>query len=194
MAGQGGFPVMIARRMIPLILVVALAGCGARTFNEPIRVTSQFNPDAPYGTFKTWDFAKYKNMPQEGVLSDAAFRLEIANMIENALKQYGLVRVFDKPDLQVGFLVAADQVSEKELEGWFDERDWDMPAYRGNQQDEWRKGSLILMVFEAKSGQLLWRSSAEAILDETATEEQRKQTVQRAIKMMLDELPRESQK
>jgi len=175
------------------MLVLALAGCGSRTYDDPIQVTSQFNPQAAYGDFKTWDFAKVKNIPTEGVLAEASFRLELANMIEAALKQYELVRVFENPDLEVGFHVATDLISEDELEQWFAQGDWDMPVYRGNPQNQWKKGSLILMVFQAGSGQLIWRSSAEAIFDQNVRESVRKDLVQSAIKQMLDELPKENQ-
>jgi hypothetical protein len=185
--------VIIAKRMTLLILAVALAACGSRTYDDPIKITSQFNPDGAYGTYKTWDFAKYKNLPTEGVLADASFRLELANMIEEALKQYQLVRVFENPDLEVGFHVAADQIGEEELQSWFAEGDWNMPVYSGARRDEWRKGSLILFIFEKKSGQLLWRSSAEAIVDRSSSEKNRKQIVERAIGLMLAELPREKQ-
>jgi hypothetical protein len=184
---------MIAKRIFLLMLAAALAGCGSRTYDDPIKVTSHFNPAGAYGTYKTWGFANYKNSPQEGVLSDASFRLELANMIEAALKQYELVRAFENPDLEVGFHVAADYITEDELQDWFDSGDWDMPVYRGIRQNEWQKGSLILMVFEAKTGQLLWRSTAEAIVDQSAPEDQRRQLVERAIKLMLEELPKEKQ-
>jgi hypothetical protein len=179
--------------MILLILVIALSGCGTRTYDDPIKVTSQFNPDASYGEYRTWNFSKNWKPPQDGVLSDAAFRLELANMVEEALKQYELVRVFENPDLDVGFYVAADNISDDELDDWYDSGEWNMPSYRGARQDSWRKGSLILLVFESESGQMIWRSSAEAIVDQSAPEDTRREIVRRAIKMMLDDLPKENQ-
>jgi hypothetical protein len=184
---------MIAKRVVLFVLAAILAGCASGNYEVPIKVTSQFNPEGAYGTYKTWNFTNYTRMPEEGVLSDAAFRLQLANMIEAALKQYGLVRVFQNPDLDVGYFVAADEITEKQLEKWFDEDDWDMPVYRGEPVNEWKKGSLILLVFESKSGQLLWRSSAEAIIDQSAPEEERRETVKRAVTLMLEKLPREKQ-
>lgn len=184
---------MIAKRMILLILVIALSGCGTRTYDDPIKVTSQFNPEASYDTYRTWDFSKNWKPPQDGVLSDAAFRLELASMVEEALKQYELVRVFENPDLDVGFYVAADNISDDELQEWYDSGDWNMPTYRGAQQGSWRKGSLILLVFESESGQMIWRSAAEAIVDQSTPEKQRQEIVRRAITLMLEELPKEKQ-
>jgi hypothetical protein len=184
---------MIAKSLILLVLVVALTGCGTRTYDDPIKVTSQYNPDAAYGSYRTWDFSKNWKPPQEGALSDAAFRLELADMITEALKQYDLVRVFENPDLDVGVHVAADNISDDELQEWYVSGDWNMPSYRGARQDSWRKGSLILLVFESKSGQMIWRSSAEAIVDQSAPEDTRKEIVRRALTMMLEDLPKESQ-
>lgn len=185
---------MIAKRLVLLLLVAALTGCGSRTYDDPIKVTSQFNPAAAYGSYRTWDFAKNWKPPEDGVLSDASFRLELANMVTEALEQYELVRVFENPDLEVGFYVAADFITDDELQDWYDSGEWNMPSYRGARQDSWQKGALILLVFEAKSGQMIWRSSAEAIVDQSAPEKQRKQLVARAIKLMLEELPKEDQK
>jgi hypothetical protein len=184
---------MIVKRLVLLALVVALAGCGSRNYDDPIKVTSQFNPDAAYASFKTWDFSKNWKPPEEGVLSDASFRLELANMIEEALKQYELVRVLENPDLDIGFYVAGDYITDDELQDWYDSGEWNMPSYRGAHQDSWVKGSLILLAFESKTGQMVWRSSAEAIVDQSAPEDQRREIVRRAIKMMLEELPKENQ-
>lgn len=184
---------MNVRRTVLLSGVLALAGCTSQTYDDPIKITSHFNPEGAYGTYRTWDFAKYKNTPQEGALSEASFRLELANVIESALKRYELVRVFEDPDLEVGYFLSAEYMTEDELQDWFDSGEWEMPAYHGDRQDAWRKGSLILMVFEAESGSLLWRASAEAIVDRSTPEEQRKRLVERAVTMMLEELPKEKQ-
>jgi hypothetical protein len=184
---------MIVKRLVLLAVLLALVGCGSRNYDDPIKVTSQFNPDAAYAAFKTWDFSKNWKPPEDGVLADASFRLELANMVEEALKQYDLVRVFENPDLEIGFYVAADNITDDELQDWYDSGEWNMPSYRGARQDSWVKGSLILLAFEAKTGQMVWRSSAEAIVDQSAPDKKRKEVVTRAIKLMLEELPKEKQ-
>jgi hypothetical protein len=184
---------MIAKRLVLFALIVAVAGCGSKNYDDPIKVTSQFNPDAAYGQFKTWDFSKNFKPPEEGALSDASFRLELATMIEEALKKRDLVRVFENPDLDIGVYVASESISENELQEWYLSGDWDMPKYHGRQKDFWQKGDLILMAFESKSGQMIWRASAEAIVDESATVDQRRDLVRRAVEEILAELPKENQ-
>jgi hypothetical protein len=184
---------MIAKRLVLLVLVVALAGCGSKNYDDPLKVTSQFNPDAAYGKYKTWNFSQNFKPPEEGALSDASFRLELATMIQDALKERGLVRVFENPDLEMGVYVATESISEDELEKWYLSGDWDMPKYHGRQKDFWQKGDLILMAFESKTGQMIWRATAEAIVDQTVTVDQRREVVRRAVEKMLAELPNESQ-
>jgi hypothetical protein len=184
---------MIVKRLVLLAVLLALVGCGSRNYDDPIKVTSQFNPDAAYATFKTWNFSANWKPPEDGVLSDASFRLELANMVEDALKQYDLIRVFENPDLEIGFYVAADYITDDELQDWYDSGEWNMPSYRGAQQSSWQKGSLILLAFEAGTGQMIWRSSAEAIVDQSVPDDQRRDLVRRAIKLMLEELPKEKQ-
>jgi hypothetical protein len=175
-------------------VAVALAGCASQSYDQPIAVTSQFNPDGAYGTYKTWDWAKYKNPPAQGVLEDASFRLELGNMVEAALKDRGLTRVFESPDLEVGFHAAGEMIGDEELKEWYDQYSWDMPRTSGAFSNAWQKGALILFVFDADNGQLLWRASAEAIVDTSAPEKDRKKLVERAIAKMLEELPKERQK
>ena len=182
---------MLSKRIIPLVLVAFLAGCSS-TYDDPIKVTSQFNPDVVYGAYRTWNFSKNWQPPQTGVLSDASFRLELANMIEDALKQqYNLVRVFENPDLEVGVYVTAEQVTDDELKKWYTTGDWNMPKYWEDNQDEWQAGTLMLMVFDSKTGQMIWRSSAEAIVSTSTPEDERREVVKRAVTMMLEKLPRE---
>jgi hypothetical protein len=185
---------MIAKRLLFLVVVVALAGCASQSYDQPIKIDSHFNPDGAYGTYETWDWVKYQNQPAEGVLADAAFRLELANMVDKALTDRGLTRVFESPDLEVGFHAATEMAGEEQLREWYDQYDWNLPAYSGASSNAWQKGALLLFVFEAESGKLLWRSSAEAIVDTSAPEKERKKLVERAIQKMLDEMPQKKQK
>jgi hypothetical protein len=184
---------MTVKRTIIVVLALVAAGCASNFYDVPINVTSQYNPDAAYGEFKTWNFATYQNLPTEGPFADASFRLEIGNMVEEALKQYDFVRVFENPDLEVGFHLASDLVSEEDLQEWYDRGDWDLPTYRGAMSDEWQQGSLLLFVFETKSGQMIWQAAAEALVDKSAPMDKRKKLVKRAVTEMLAEMPREKQ-
>lgn len=78
---------MTARTIFLPLIAVAFVGCASRSYDVPINVTSNFNPEAANRDYKTWNSAQYENLPSEGALSDASFRLEIANMVEEALEQ-----------------------------------------------------------------------------------------------------------
>ena len=58
---------MTVKRTIIVVLALVAAGCASNYYDVPIDITSQFNPDAAYGKFKTWNFAPHQNLPTEVV-------------------------------------------------------------------------------------------------------------------------------
>lgn len=181
-----------ARQIILLVVIVALAGCASRSFDQPIKVDSQTDADADFSGYKTWNFVSYQNMQDIGVLEDAALRVQLGTEIEKALTERGLTRVFESPDLEFGFHAAKESIDEDKLKEWYDSQAWDLPNYRGGMSNQWQAGTLLLFLFDAKSGQMVWRSSAEAFVDKDTPEKDRQMIVERAVQLMLDEMPKQN--
>jgi hypothetical protein len=176
--------------MILSVLVFAAVGCSKTTYEEPIKINSQFNPDGDYDDYKTWNFVDYGDRQIDvPVLEDAAFRLQLANLIEQAMSDRGFQRVFESSDLNVGYHAAKGLMTGEQLKEWYSDYDWYSPAARGASQKNWEKGSLLLFVFDAKSGQMIWQASADAVIDENLSEKERQKTAERAVKMMLEKMP-----
>jgi hypothetical protein len=178
---------MIAKRLLLLVALLVFAGCASQTYDEPIDVTFHFDPDGEYGTYKTWDFLK-TNAATTPAFEDAEFRLELADMITEAMTARGLTYVFESPDLQVGYHVASEGTTEEQLQEWWSDHDWKLTSYRLD-SSTWRKGTLLLFVFDAKSGKMLWRASAEAVVDADTPVEKRREIARKAIAKILNEMP-----
>jgi len=189
---RGGGRLNFAKQIIFLFVIVALAGCASKSFDQPIKVEAHTDPDADFSGYKTWNFVDYQNKPDMGVLEDAELRLQLGNAIEKALTERGLTRVFESPDLDFGFHAARESIDEEQLKKWYDTQAWDLPSYQGGLSDQWQAGTLLLFLFDAKSGQMLWRSSAEAFVDKDTPEKDRKMIVERAVQLMLDKMPKQN--
>ncbi|MCK5620546.1 MAG: DUF4136 domain-containing protein, partial [Candidatus Krumholzibacteria bacterium] len=57
--------------------------------------------------------------------------------------------------------------------------------------DSWEVGTLMIMIFDAKTGMMIWRASAQAELDEkqVSRSEQRRR-IELAVDRMLETMPR----
>jgi hypothetical protein len=184
--------VIFIKRLCVVIMAVALAGCGSRSYDTHVKIDSQSHPEADFAGYKTWDFLEYNaDLTGMGVLEDADFRLELANTIEQAMSDRGFQRVFESPDLHVGAHAAKEAVTEAELREWYNTQDWELPDVRSYAQDRWEKGMLLLFIFDAKTGEMLWRSSAEAMGDDSMPKGDRQALVERAVKQMLETMPKE---
>jgi hypothetical protein len=115
MAREGGILVIFIKRLCVILMVVALAGCGSRSYETHVQIDSQTHPSKDFAGYKTWDFLEYSaDLTGLGVLEDADFRLQLANTIEIAMTERGFQRVFESPDLHVGAHAAKEAVTEED--------------------------------------------------------------------------------
>ncbi|MCK5406185.1 MAG: DUF4136 domain-containing protein [Candidatus Krumholzibacteria bacterium] len=180
------------KRLCVVLLVVPLVGCGSRSYDSHVQIDSQTHPSKDFAGYKTWDFLQYNaDLTGMGVLEDADFRLQLGNTIEKAMSDRRFQRVFESPDLHVGYHAAKEAVTEEQLREWYSKQDWELPDVRSYAQDRWEKGQLLLFIFDAKTGEMLWRASAEAMGDDSMPKKDRQALVERAVQQMLDTMPKE---
>ncbi|MCK5617945.1 MAG: DUF4136 domain-containing protein [Candidatus Krumholzibacteria bacterium] len=183
---------IFTKRLYVALMVIALAGCGSRSYDTHVQIDSQTHPEADFAGYKTWDFLQYNaDLTGMGVLEDADFRLQLGNTIEKAMSDRRFQRVFESPDLHVGYHAAKEAVTEAQLREWYSKQDWELPDVRSYAQDRWEKGQLLLFIFDAKTGEMLWRASAEAMGDDSMPKKDRQALVERAVQQMLDTMPKE---
>ncbi len=194
---------MITGRPILAVLSLALlTGCGAskqdevqRVLDSPIEVESQFEPGTDFSRYQTWNWIPTTHLPGQDPRSNDS---EIANAIQEAVDSEMFVRGYKKVDtgfhLIANFFAATEQVDRAYLEQHYQGH---YPQYKidmtGKQDDNatWKEGTLVLFLFDATTGQLVWQASAEAEVTLDSTPAQKGTRINKAVKMMLASLPKQ---
>jgi hypothetical protein len=181
----------IVKMAFVLCLVVFLAGCTSRSIENRMSVESTLNPEGNYGNYQTFSWVNYNT--DQIIIKDPQLRAKVVEAIENALKSRGLTYDPKNPDLMVGYHGAVEQkLDEERLAAYYGDSDYTLDSdAKFNKIESWDVGTLVLMIFDAKDGTMLWQASAQAELDERASESQRKQNLQKVVQAMLATLPTE---
>jgi hypothetical protein len=183
----------IASRLFVLIIIAAviLAGCTSRSFETRLHVDSYFNEDGNYGNYRTFAWVDYGTDLR--VIEDAATRTSVTNAIEKVMYDRGLKYDEYAPDLRIGYHGATErQLDQVAVDSYYHEGNYDLDTSPGKKIDSWDVGTLMLMIFDAKDGTLLWRASAQAELDEKrVTQRERRERIELAIQKMLETFPTE---
>lgn len=180
---------VLAKRLFVLSAVVAMVGCTSKTFESRLIVDSYFNPDGNYGTYSTYDWVDYGTNVR--VIEDATTRERVIAAVQNEMEARGLRLDRTAPDLMIGYHGAVErQMDEAELQSYYSETDYQMAREPGKQIESWETGTLMLMVFDAKTGMMLWQASAQAELDDKrVSQKERRDRIELAVKKMLETLP-----
>jgi hypothetical protein len=173
----------IAQRVILTLLALALVGCGGSFSRENIDITSDYEPDPGFQNYKTWDYASYVGL---GPFSaDRAMRDRLDARVQEALAKRGLEYKPGNPDLRVGYFLAAQKVDAGEVSDYYVEF---TPQF-DQQLKSLDKGSLSVFIFDSKTGEMVWRATADAELDKGASLDQRKERFETVVGWLLEELP-----
>jgi hypothetical protein len=170
---------------------LASGGCTSKSFESRLNVDSTFNPDGDFDNYFTYAWVDYQS--DEMLIKDATTRKNVVDAIEKELNERGLEYNAESPDLMIGYHGATDRVlDEAVVQTYYDEENYSLDTTPGKKIDSWEVGSLVLMIFDAKTGMLIWRASAQAELDEkqVSRSEQRRR-LELAVDKMLETMPRD---
>ena len=120
----------LTKWLTSLVAVVALAGCASHSFESRVNVESYFNPDANYGSYKTYGWVDYGTNVR--VIEDAATRQRVVAAIENAMESRGLKQDRVAPDLLIGYHgVVERKMDQAELQSYYSESDYELAREPG---------------------------------------------------------------
>jgi hypothetical protein len=179
----------LANRLLVLLLILAIFGCTSRSFESRLNVESYFNPDGDYGSYRTYGWVDYGTSVR--VIEDSATRERVVSAIEKAVEARGLKRDLTAPDLLIGYHGATERrLDEVQVQSYYDETGYDMAREPGKKIDSWEVGTLMLMVFDARTGMMLWQATAQAELDDArASQKEQRKRIEYAVDKMLETLP-----
>lgn len=177
------------KRLLALLSIVAIVGCTSHSFESRLNVESYFNPDGNYGSYNTYGWVDYGTDVR--VIEDGTTRERVVSAVEAAMEARGLKKDTMAPDLLIGYHGATErQMDDVQVQSYYSDTDYELAREPGKSIDSWEVGTLMLMVFDAKTGMMLWKATAQAELDEKrVSQREQRERIELAVQQMLETLP-----
>jgi hypothetical protein len=170
-------------KWIVALLLVAVMGCGGSNMADKVDIYSDYDGDPALSDYGTWDYTSYVGL---GPFSqDRRFRERIHDIVLKNLEAQGLEYKPGDPDLRVGYYLAAEVVDVDEVRQVYVEYTPEFDSAL-RQLDQ---GSLSIFIFDSKTGQQIWRATAEGKTDKSASLKKRKENMVALVEALMAELP-----
>lgn len=179
---------LVGQLIVLTALVVAIS-CTSNTFESRLNVESYFNPDANYGTYETYGWVDYGTSVV--LIEDGTARKNVVKAVEAAMESRGLKKDMVAPDLLIGYHGATERrMDQVALQSQYGESGYQMEYGPNDSVDSWEVGTLMLMVFDARDGMMLWKATAQAELDERrVSQSEKRERIELAVQKMIETLP-----
>ena len=190
------------RRIALLGLALLLSAC------ESMQVTSDYNPSVDFARFQTWAWKDpaLQYQPSSLMLKSDLTEQRIMQAVSSGLDQRGLrpVAAGNKPDLLVQtYLIVANRQEQIVTNYGYGgpwggpwgyaggpwEGYWGAPMYNETRNVVYQVGTLQIDLIDAKDGRLVWRGSAEKIVDNSPTPAERSAAIHEAVNKILGNYP-----
>jgi hypothetical protein len=188
-------------RILAVVVATLLTGCPSKKqevqkiVDSPIAVSADVDSSTDFSWYQTWDWIPVTQIPGQDSwgTGDPALSKMILEAFESEMFTRGYKKVDSGYELIANFFLAVEDVDRAYLEehykGQFPQYKLDMGGKDKNVQ--WREGTLVLFLFDSKTGQLVWQATAQAEVTRDSTPEQREARIKKAAKLMLESLPKQ---
>ena len=182
---------MNARRLLTILLVAALAGCGP-TISYEVKVKHNILVETDYRRLRTYQWVPLsQTVNTADIKRDTLASLKIA--FTDAFDAKGYMRVKGNPDFVVAlYVMSGGKIISSDWGynyGW-DQRSWgDYQMERRVSTKEVTEGSLVLDILDGPSGDLIWSASASAVLKPGSSGEDRNKMIDDAVEKLLAKFP-----
>jgi hypothetical protein len=185
----------VLKRLLAILLAATLGGCASMEIN------SDYDPVASFSGLRTYAWMpgpqkKTGDLRIDNPLLDARVR----QAVDRQLEANGYVK---QPPERSDFLIGYQAAVEKKLDvytvdhyygyppGWGSTRGYG--AWGGTIPEthvyEYDEGSLILDIVNPQTRKLIWRGSAQAEVNRSASPEKRQERIEEAVRRMLERFP-----
>ena len=192
------------RRIALLGLALLLSAC------ETMQVTHDYNPAVDFAAFKTWSFKDpaLQYRPNSPMLKSDLTEQRILQAVSSELDQRGLrpVAAGSKPDLLVQtYLIVANRQEQVVTNYGYNgpwggpwaggywggpwEGYWGAPMYNETRNIVYQVGTLQIDLMDAQDGKLVWRGSAEKVVNSSPTPAERSAAIREAVTKILSNYP-----
>ncbi len=192
-------------RMISLVslLILAaalLAGCTAtkmsstaKVYETPIAVDAHYTEGVDFSKFKTWTWIPSVGATGSERIDDPEFRDVVGTAVQKEMYARGYAKTTEKPDLVLNAFVSLEKIDKKYIEENFNgtyKPDYyaDLPD-GGSSKSSWEEGTLMLFIYDASKGQVVWYGTAKTETTKNAPDGMWQKRVQDIVAQLLDSLP-----
>ncbi len=180
---------MFRRRDVFVYCIVGWAvGCA-----PTMTIDTQHEADVDFSTYHTWNWLPAMgDQPVDPSVADPVVQARIRNAIESELLARGFRKTPENADCFIVYHAAlTDHLSQTTVDDRYDNADY--AEYTQNWEHgythEWQEGSLVIDILDSQTVKLVWRGSARAELTLDATDEEKDERVNEAVKKMLKKFP-----
>ena len=186
----------ILRRVLGTFWFVALGACST------MNITSDYDPSTNFTGLTTYNWMPDPQATTGDPRVDNPFLdSRIRNAVDGTLAAKGYP-VSDTPDFLVGYHAAVKDKKDVRTintsygygSGWgwkYDDR-YRPYGWTGAPETfvyEYEEGSLIIDIVKPESNELIWRGSAQAEVDESASREKREKRINKAVERIFAQFP-----
>jgi hypothetical protein len=183
---------MTRRVLAALSLVLLTAGCAS------IQTQVEKSPDADFDLYQTWDWYPRRRTPTGDPRIDQNKDLQrfILSAIEENLAQRGYRRSVTSPDLYVDYHLTLEDITNSQVinnyygESYYPDFELNLPGFQDTYSNEWEQGALLLMVFDAKSKELVWRGLAQTEVNTQGPRKEAREKLEKAVEKLAKGLPK----
>ncbi|MBA5867483.1 MAG: DUF4136 domain-containing protein [Nitrospira sp. CR1.3] len=157
---------MIVKNLhLALLFFLLLGPAACATFD----VKTEHDPTADFAGLKTFAFPKREDVEESGVQNNSVVRERIEGAVSRELTAKGLRPAGSgrQPDLMVYYWVS---VQDKQRKAWRAGYGWGARYGGGGTTYPYEEGSLIVDLVEPAKGELAWRATIAAHLENTTDE------------------------
>ena len=172
-----------------VLAVLALTACGGG-----IDIKSDYDPAAvqAMNSYKTYSWATAKRDQTISTLNAQ----RIHDAIDNALKTKGFTKVESGGDFQVAFIATTAQQTDYTTTNDYYGYGWGRWYGAGGGMStsrttayNWQQGTLVLDIVDAKTNQMVYRSTAQAEVDQDLSPTERQTRLNTGALKMLEKFP-----
>lgn len=172
-----------------LLLVV---GCSS------VQILVEKNPGADFDGYQTWEWYPRDN----AVKGDPSLELneDLRKFIESAVEKHladrGYKRSGFSPDLYVDYHVTLQDVMNSQVvknyygQDYYPDFELSLPVFQDTYTYQWEEGSLLLMVFDSQSKQLVWRGMASTEVNMQGPRKEAMERIDKVVKKLVKEFPK----
>lgn len=192
------------RGVLAVLLVVALGGCST------MEISTDYNPSTEFSGLRTYKWLPGpQGNPDDPRIDNSLLDARIRKAVERQLAAQGYEKqTSGAPDFCVGYHAAVEKKLDViTIDDYYGYAPVGRPGYRpgtslvyghpgrawvGSSQThvvEYDEGTLILDIVEPEARKLLWRGSAQAEVNLSASPEKKQEKIDEAVRRMLERFP-----